>query len=158
DRRGRHGLDDLLLGLLQLAVVLAVAQHAEVARHAVVGVDGDAGEDFLTLVEAEPLHAEVREPDPGAGVRRILAIVGGARLREALEVLGDLARVGHALQPSPARPSSPRPGPASRPVPGTPRGPVAPPTSAAQRPSGGPEAAEPPRGAAAPPPLRPSVP
>src|SRR3954453_24224287 len=57
---GRDRLDDVgLLGLaLEVLVVLAVAEHAEVAVPAVVGVDGDAGEDLLPLVEAEPFEVE----------------------------------------------------------------------------------------------------
>ncbi len=76
-------------------VVLAVAQHAKVGALAAVGVDRDPGQDLLALLEAEPLHVEVREADAPGGVRRILAIVGGHGLREALEVLGDLAGVRH---------------------------------------------------------------
>ena len=87
-------LDDLLLGLARALVVLAVAQHPEVAADVfAVGVDRDAGQDLLALLEAEPLHVEVGQPDAVGGVRRVLAVVRGHRLREALEVLGDLARV-----------------------------------------------------------------
>ena len=75
--------------------MLAVAEHAEVAGHAAVGVDRDARQDLLALVEAEPLHVEVRQADAVGGVRRVLAVVRRHRLREALEVLGDLARVRH---------------------------------------------------------------
>ncbi len=81
---------------LALLVVLAVAQHAEVPGHPAVGVDRDAGQDLLALLEPEPLHVEVRQADPVRGVRRVLAVVRRHRLREALEVLGDLARgLGH---------------------------------------------------------------
>ena len=65
--------------------------------HAAVGVDRDAGKDLLALLEPEPLHVEVRQADAVGGVGRVLAVVGGDRLREALEVLGDLARVRHLL-------------------------------------------------------------
>src|SRR3954449_2177422 len=94
---GRDRLDDVgLLGLaLEVLVVLAVAEHAEVAGHAVVGMDRDAGEDLLALVEAEPLEVEVRQPDPVRVVRRVLAIVGVDRDLEGPQVLGDLRRVGH---------------------------------------------------------------
>jgi hypothetical protein len=107
-RHRRHGLgvrgecftgddlEDLLLGdLLVLLVVLCVAQHAEVAAHAAVDVDRDPRQHLLALLEAEPLHVEVREADPIRGVRGVLAIVGVDRDREALEVLGDPARVDH---------------------------------------------------------------
>ena len=43
----------------------------------------------------EPLDVEVREADPVRRVRRVLAIVRRDGLREALEVLGDLARIRH---------------------------------------------------------------
>ncbi len=75
--------------------MLAVAQHAEVAGHAAVGVDRDPRQDLLALLEAEALEIEMREPDAVGGVGGVLAIVGADRLREALEVLGDLARVRH---------------------------------------------------------------
>ena len=71
--------------------MLAVAEHAEVAGHAAVGMDRDAGQDLLALLEPEALHVEVGQADPVGGVGRVLAVVRGHRLREALEVLGDLA-------------------------------------------------------------------
>ena len=76
-------------------VVRAVAQDAEVAGHAAVGVDRDAGQDLLALVEAEPLHVEVGQADPVRGVVGVLAVVGVDRDLEGLEVLGDLRGVGH---------------------------------------------------------------
>ena len=79
----------------RLLVVLPVAEHAEVAGDAAVGVDRDAGQDLLALLEAEALHVEVGEADAVRGVRRVLAVVRGHRLGEALEVLGDLAGVRH---------------------------------------------------------------
>ena len=82
--------------LLELALVLAVAEDAEVARHAAVGLDRDAGQDLLALVEAEALEVEVRQPDAAGGVGRVLAVVGVDRDLERLEVLGDLRRVSHA--------------------------------------------------------------
>ncbi len=88
-------LDDLLLGLLAALVVLPVAEHAEVAGDAAVGVDRDAGQDLLALLEAEALQVEVSETDAVGGVRGVLAVVRGHRLGEALEVLGDLAGVSH---------------------------------------------------------------
>ena len=92
-------LDRLLLGLAQLVlVVLAVAEHAEVAGDAAVGVDRDAREHLLALLEAEALEVEVREADPVGGVRGVLAVVRSHRLREALEVLGDLARCPPSLE------------------------------------------------------------
>ncbi len=75
--------------------MLAVAEHAEVARHAAVGVDRDPGQDLLALLEAEALHVEVSQADPIGGVGRVLAVVRGHRLCEALEVLGDLSGVRH---------------------------------------------------------------
>ena len=66
---------------------LAVAEHAEVPGHAAVGVDRDAREDLLALVEAEALQVEVREPDAVGRVRRVLAVVRGDRLGKALEVV-----------------------------------------------------------------------
>ena len=88
-------LDRLLLGLGELLIVLSVAEHPEVARHAAVGLDRDSGQDLLALVEAEPLHVEVGQADPMGRVSRVLPVVGGNGLREALQVLGDLARVAH---------------------------------------------------------------
>ena len=75
--------------------MLPVAQHAEVAGDAAVGVDRDPRQDLLPLLEAQPLHVEVGEADAVRGVRRILAVVRRHRLGEALEVLGDLAGVRH---------------------------------------------------------------
>ena len=43
----------------------------------------------------EALHVEVGQADAVGGVRRVLAVVRGHRLGEALEVLGDLAGVRH---------------------------------------------------------------
>ena len=51
----------------------------------------------------EALHVEVREADAVGGVGGVLAIVGRDRLREALEVLGDLAGVRHRSRGSVAR-------------------------------------------------------
>ncbi len=98
DRAGGDRLHRLLLGLRQLLVVLAVAEHAEVARDAAVRVDRDAGQDLLALLELQPLHVEVRQADPMGGMRRVLAVVRRYGLREALEVLGDLARVSHRCE------------------------------------------------------------
>lgn len=95
DRLRGDRLDRLLLGLRQLVLVLAVAQHAEVAGHAAVGVDCDAREDLLALLQAQALHVEVRQADAVGAVGGVLAVVRGHRLREALEILGDLARVRH---------------------------------------------------------------
>ena len=81
---------DLLLGLAQLLVVLAVAEHAEVARHAAVGVDRDARQDLLALLEAEPLHVEVREADPVAvcvGFSRSCAATACAKRSRFLAIL-----------------------------------------------------------------------
>jgi hypothetical protein len=75
--------------------VLAVAEHAEVAADASVGVDRDPRQHLLALVEAEPLQVEVSHADPVGVVGRVLAVVRSHRLGEALEVLGDLAGVRH---------------------------------------------------------------
>jgi hypothetical protein len=75
--------------------VLTVAEHSEVARDAAVGMNRDAWQDLLALVQAEALHVEVGEADAVGGMRRILAVVRGDSLRKALEVLRDLARVSH---------------------------------------------------------------
>jgi len=59
-RARRDRLHRLLLDLTQLVLlVLAVAEHAEVAGDAAVTVDRDAGENLLALVEAEPLEVEM---------------------------------------------------------------------------------------------------
>src|SRR5215218_3749603 len=76
----------LLLLTLEVLLVIAVAEHAEVAGHAAVGVDRDARQDLLALVEAEAIQIEVRQPDPVRVVRRVLAIVGVNRDLEGLEV------------------------------------------------------------------------
>src|SRR5947209_11770 len=89
------GLDHLGLFGFALALVLAVAEHAEVAAHAAVGLNGDAGQDLLSLFQPEALDVEVRHPDPVRAMGWILAIVRRERLRETLEVLGDLAAVRH---------------------------------------------------------------
>ena len=76
--------------------MLAVAEHPEVSRHAAVGMDRDAGQDLLALLQPQALEVEVREADAVGRVRRVLAVVRGHRLGEALEVLRDLpGRVGH---------------------------------------------------------------
>ena len=76
--------------------MFAVAEHPEVPRHAAVGVDRDAGQDLLALLQAQTLEVEVREADAVGGVRWVLAVVRGHRLGEALEVLRDLpGRVRH---------------------------------------------------------------
>ena len=80
---------------VRLLVVLAVAEHPEVARHAAVGMDRDPRQDLLALVEAETLQVEMRQADSVGGVGRVLAVMRRHRLREALEVLRDLARVAH---------------------------------------------------------------
>ena len=48
----------------QLAGVVAVAEDAEVAGDAAVGVDLDPGQDLLALFEAQALHVEVGIPIP----------------------------------------------------------------------------------------------
>jgi hypothetical protein len=78
--------------------MLSVAQHTEVGALPFVAVDRDARQDLLALLQAEALHVEMRKPDPVCGVRGILAVVGRDGLREALEVLGDLAGVNHRWQ------------------------------------------------------------
>ncbi len=88
---------------VELLVVLAVAEHAEVAGDAGVGLDDDAGQDLLALLEAQAFHVEVGEADAVGGVGGVLAVVRGHRLREALEVLGDLARVRHGYGEGSAR-------------------------------------------------------
>ena len=89
---------DLFLCLGLALVVLAVAEHPEVPRHPAVGVDRDAGQDLLALLQPQTLEVEVREADAVGGMRRVLAVVRGHRLGEALEVLGDLpGRVRHLL-------------------------------------------------------------
>ena len=101
--RGEAGTDRVaiasttsLLGLRQLLVVLAVAEHAEVAasrrcRHWIV----IPGRISSPSSKPEPLHVEVRQADAVGRVGRVLAVVRGDRLREALEVLGDLPGVRH---------------------------------------------------------------
>ena len=84
------GVDDLGLLRLELLEVVAVAEDAEVAGDAVVAVDRDAGQDLLALVEAQPLHVEVRQPDPVRGVRRVLAVVRVQRDLKGAQVGGDL--------------------------------------------------------------------
>ncbi len=61
-RSSSDGLDHVgLLGLtLEVLLVIAVAEHAEVAGHAAVGVDRDARQDLLALVEAKAIQVEVR--------------------------------------------------------------------------------------------------
>jgi 2-dehydropantoate 2-reductase len=95
DLPAAHGVDDLFLGRLSLLVVLAVAEHPEVAAHAAVALDRDARQDLLALLQAQPLHVVVGEADAPRGVRRVLPVVGRDRLGEALQVLGDLAVVSH---------------------------------------------------------------
>lgn len=75
--------------------MLPVAEHPEVAAHSPVALDGDPGEDLLALLQPQALHVVVRQPDPPGGVGGVLAVVRRHRLREALEVLGDLPGVTH---------------------------------------------------------------
>ncbi|MGH2900911.1 MAG: hypothetical protein ACRDMZ_19705 [Solirubrobacteraceae bacterium] len=84
------GVDDLGLRGLLLLEMVTVAEHAEVAGHAAVGVDRDPGQDLLALVEAEALHVELRQPDPVRGVGRVLAIVCVQRDLKRAQVGGDL--------------------------------------------------------------------
>ena len=95
--RGDRLHDLLLLDLGAALVVLAVAEHAEVAGHAAVCMDRDARQDLLALVQPEAPHVEVRKTDAVGRVRGVLAVVRGHRLREALEVLGDLAECPPSL-------------------------------------------------------------
>src|SRR4051794_11918417 len=93
----RDGLDDLFLGGLELVEMIAVAEHAEVAGDAAVGLDRDPGHDLLALLEAEAVQVERVQPDAVRGVRRVLAVVSVDRDDEPAQVLGDLRRVdGHA--------------------------------------------------------------
>ena len=76
--------------------MLAVAEHAEVPGAPAVGVDRDAGQNLLALLESKTLEVEVREANAVGGVRWVLAVVRRHCLGEALEILGDLAgRVRH---------------------------------------------------------------
>ena len=64
ERLGGDRLDDLLLALASALVVLAVAQHAEVAAVAAVGVDRDARQDLLALLEAQRSMSKCARPIP----------------------------------------------------------------------------------------------
>ena len=77
-------VDHLLLLELALGVVLAVAQDAELAGHAAVGLEHDPGQQLLALLEAETLDVEVGHADPPAVVVGVLTVVGGDPLREPL--------------------------------------------------------------------------
>src|SRR4051794_40049426 len=89
----RDGLDDLFLGSLELLEVVAVAEHAEVARDAAVGLDRDARQHLLALLEPEPVHVERVQADAVGRVRRVLAIVGVDGDDEPAQVVGDLRGV-----------------------------------------------------------------
>ena len=67
--------------------MVAVAEDAEVAGHAAVGLEHDPGQQLLALLEAQPLDVEVRHPDTPGVVVGVLAVVGGHPLGEALEQL-----------------------------------------------------------------------
>lgn len=82
---------DLLRGLFLLAVVVAVAEHAERAGDAAIGLQDDAGKDLLALLEAEPLDVEMGHADAPGVMAGVLAIVSCHALREPLEQVGDLA-------------------------------------------------------------------
>src|SRR5213076_2532570 len=56
---GGNGVDDLLLLFDGSLVVIAVAEDPEGAGDAAVGLQDDAGEDLLALLEAEALDVEV---------------------------------------------------------------------------------------------------
>ena len=75
--------------------MLAVAEDAEVAGDAAVGLEHDPGQDLLALLEPEPLDVEVGHPDPPGAVVRVLAVVRGDALGEALEQLAHGRRVDH---------------------------------------------------------------
>jgi hypothetical protein len=92
---GGDRLDDLLLRLDGALIVLPVAEHSEVRALATVRMDRDAWQDLLALLETESLHVEMGETDAPSGMRGILAVVSPHGLREALQVLGDLAAVSH---------------------------------------------------------------
>jgi hypothetical protein len=66
-------------------------------------VNRDPGQHLLALLEAHALQVEVREADAVGGVGRVLAVVRCHRLREALEVAGDLGGVRHARPQRSAR-------------------------------------------------------
>lgn len=75
--------------------MVAVAEDPECTCDAAVGLEDDAGEDLLTLLETEPLDVEVRHPDSPSVVTRVLPIMGVYALHQALEQVGDLAGARH---------------------------------------------------------------
>ena len=79
--------------------MLAVAEDAEVAGDAAVGLEHDAGQDLLALLQTEALDVEVRHADPPAVVVGVLAIVGGDALGEALQQLAHGGGVDHRQLP-----------------------------------------------------------
>ncbi len=95
DRLRGDRLDRLLLGLVSSSSCSPSHSTRKLPVTPLSAWIGDAREDLLALLEAQTLHVEVREADAVGGVRRVLAVVRGHRLGEALEVLGDLARVRH---------------------------------------------------------------
>ena len=90
-----HRVDDLFLFLDLTLVVLTVAQDAELAGLAAVGLQHDARDQLLALVEPETFDVEVRHPDPPRVVVGVLAVVGVDAHGDLLQQDGDLARVRH---------------------------------------------------------------
>src|SRR5581483_6790904 len=88
-------VDDRFLLLDLILVVLAVAQDAELAGLAAVGLEHDAWDQLLALVEAEPFDVEVRHPDPPGVVIGVLAVVGVDAHGDLLQQDGDLGRLSH---------------------------------------------------------------
>src|SRR5690348_16153779 len=90
-----HRVHDLFL-LFDLAlVVLSVAQDAELTGLPAIGLEHDARDQLLALIEAEPLDVEVRHPDPPGVVIWVLAVVGVDAHGDLLQKDGDLGRVSH---------------------------------------------------------------
>ncbi len=98
-------VDGLGLLLLEPGAMVAVTEHPEGAGDPAVGLQNDAGQDLLPLLEVEPLDVEVGHPDPPGVMSGVLAVMGGDALSEPLEQIGDLGRrVGHLRSASDYRP------------------------------------------------------
>jgi len=88
-------VEDFFLFLDLALVVLPVAQDPELSGLAAVGLEHDARDQLLALLEAESLDVEVRHPDPPRVVIGVLAVVGVDTHRDLLQQDGDLARLSH---------------------------------------------------------------
>ena len=94
---GRNGLDDLFLGGFELGEMVAVAEDAEVARHAAVGLDRDPGTTCSPSSKPNLSMSNGLSPMPYAvcvGFSRSWALIAMTKRRRLSAIFGVSTAIG----------------------------------------------------------------